>query len=115
MWGYFAFLMGLKHVNATPSSRKAPFVDKNRRYVRSVGRLTSFWKIWPGKMPTEARANGFLRCPSDPRTHISPIIVHRALFFEKKRGGKSVGKGLVGGGDASSTRGIAPGSRLDSP
>lgn len=54
------------------------------------------------------------RFPSDPRTHISPIIVHRALFFEKKGGGKSVGKGRVGG-DASSTRGIAPGSRLDSP
>lgn len=33
MWGYFAFLMGLKHVNATPSSRKTPFVDINRRYV----------------------------------------------------------------------------------
>ena len=30
MWGYFAFLMGLKHVNATPSSRKTPFVDINR-------------------------------------------------------------------------------------
>lgn len=28
------------------------------------------------------------RFPSDPRTHISPIIVHRALFFEKKGGGK---------------------------
>lgn len=55
------------------------------------------------------------RFPSDPRTHISPIIVHRALFFEKKGGGKSMGKGRVGGGGASSTRGIAPGSRLDSP
>ena len=33
MWGYFAFLMGLKHVNATPSSRKTPFVDINRRFV----------------------------------------------------------------------------------
>lgn len=33
MWGCFAFLMGLKRVNATPSSRKTPFVDKNRRYV----------------------------------------------------------------------------------
>ena len=44
-----------------PSSRKTPFVDINRRYVRSVGRLTSFWKIWPGKMPAEARANGFSR------------------------------------------------------
>lgn len=32
------------------------------------------------------------RFPLDPRTHISPIIVHRALFFEKKGGGKSVGK-----------------------
>ena len=29
------------------------------------------------------------RFPSDPRTHISPIIVHRALFFEKKGGGKT--------------------------
>ena len=29
------------------------------------------------------------RFPSDPRTHISPIIVHRALFFEKKGGGKA--------------------------
>lgn len=29
MWGCFAFLMGLKHVNATPS-RKTPFVDKIR-------------------------------------------------------------------------------------
>lgn len=27
--------------------------------------------------------------PSDPRTHISPIIVHRALLFEKKGGGKA--------------------------
>lgn len=116
------------------------------------------------------------RFPLDPRTHISPIIVHRALFFEKKGGGKAgwrkdgvldVGEstrfsrarddfgdtlyaprddepsargfgdasdtsqtkmprtlffkkkvsGEKGGsgGDASSTRGIAPGSRLDSP
>lgn len=29
------------------------------------------------------------RFPSDLRTHISPIIVHRALFFEKKGGGKT--------------------------
>ena len=29
------------------------------------------------------------RFPSDPRTHISPIIVHRALLFEKKGGGKA--------------------------
>lgn len=29
------------------------------------------------------------RFPSDPRTRISPIIVHRALFFEKKGGGKA--------------------------
>ena len=29
------------------------------------------------------------RFPSDPRTHISPIIVHRALFFEEKGGGKT--------------------------
>ena len=33
VWGCFAFLMGLEHVNATPSSRKTPFVDINRRYV----------------------------------------------------------------------------------
>lgn len=55
------------------------------------------------------------RFPSDPRTHISPIIVHRALFFEKKGGGKSVGKRRARGGGVSSTRGIAPGSRRDSP
>ncbi len=29
------------------------------------------------------------RFPSDSRTHISPIIVHRALLFEKKGGGKA--------------------------
>lgn len=29
------------------------------------------------------------RFPSDPRTHISTILVHRALFFEKKGGGKT--------------------------
>ena len=83
------------------------------------------------------------RFSSDPRTHISPIIVHRALFFEKKGGGKDgvpdvgestrfsrarddfgdtpdfkkkvSGKRAGRGGGASSTRGIAPGSRLDSP
>ena len=54
------------------------------------------------------------RFPSDPRTHISPIIVHRALFFEKKGGGKSVGKRRARGGGASSIRGIAPGSWRDS-
>ena len=37
------------------------------------------------------------RFPSDPRTHISTIIVRRALFFEKKGGGKSVGKGVPRG------------------
>ena len=37
------------------------------------------------------------RFPSDPRTHISAIFVHCALFFEKKGDGKSVGKGRVGG------------------
>lgn len=36
------------------------------------------------------------RFPSDPRTHISAIFVHCALFFEKKGDGKSVGKGRVG-------------------
>lgn len=29
------------------------------------------------------------RFPSDSRTHISPIIVHCALFFEKKGGGRA--------------------------
>lgn len=29
------------------------------------------------------------RFPSDPRTRISAIFVHRALFFEKKGGGKT--------------------------
>lgn len=33
VWGCFAFLMGLERVNAAPSSRKTPFVDKIRRYV----------------------------------------------------------------------------------
>lgn len=33
VWGCFAFLMGLERVNATPPSRKTPFVDKIRRYV----------------------------------------------------------------------------------
>ena len=31
-WGCFAFLMGLKHVNATLLA-KPPLVDKKRRYV----------------------------------------------------------------------------------
>lgn len=123
-----------------------------------------------------AGRNASERFPSDPRTHISPIIVHRALFFEKKGGGKAgwrkdgvldvgestrfsrarddfgdtpdvprddepsargfgdasdasqtkmsrtlffkkkvSGEKACKGGDASSTRGIAPGSRLDSP
>lgn len=116
------------------------------------------------------------RFPSDPRTHISAIFVHSALFFEKKGGGRAgwrkdgvpdvgeltrfsrarddfgdtsdvprddepsargfgdasdasqtkmprtlffkkkvSGKRAGRGGGASSTRGIAPGSRLDSP
>lgn len=89
MWGCFAFLMGLEHVNATPSSRKIPFVDINRRYVRSVGRLTFFWEIWPGKMLAEARANGFLRTRGlTYRRFLSTV----PCFFEKKGGGKSVGK-----------------------
>lgn len=36
-----------------------------------------------------AGRNASERFPSDPRTHISPIIVHRALLFEKKGGGKA--------------------------
>lgn len=81
VWGCFAFLMGLKHVNATPSSRKTPFVDINRRYVRSVGRLTSFWKIWPGKMPAEARVNGFLRT----RGLTYRRLLSTALCFSRRR------------------------------
>ena len=84
MWGCFAFLMGLEHVNATPSSRKIPFVDINRRYVRSVGRLTSFWKIWPGKMPAEARANGFLRFFfGSEDSHIGDFCPPRSVFREE--------------------------------
>lgn len=93
MWGCFAFLMGLEHVNATPSSRKISFVDINRRYVRSVGRLTSFWKIWPGKMLAEARANGFLRTRGLTYRRLLSTVL---CFFEKEGGGKSVGKGRVG-------------------
>lgn len=58
--------------------RKANFLLENLAW-ENAGRSASEW------------------FPSDPRTHISPIIVHRALFFEKKGGGKSVGKGRVGG------------------
>lgn len=94
MWGYFAFLMGLKHVNATPSSRKTPFVDINRRYVRSVGKSNFLLENLAWENAGRSASEWF---PSDPRTHISPIIVHRALFFEKKGGGKAVGKGRVGG------------------
>ena len=61
-------------------------MDKNRRYVRSVGRLTSFWKIWPGKMPAEARVNGFLRT----RGLTYRRLLSTALcFFEKKGGGRA--------------------------
>ena len=39
------------------------------------------------------------RFPSDPRTHISPIIVHRALFFREggwwKVSGKRAGRGVA--------------------
>lgn len=111
VWGCFAFLMGLKHVNATPSSRKIPFVDINRRYVRSVGRLTSFWKIWPGKMLAEARANGFLRT----RGLTYRRLLSTALCFSRRSVVESQWEKGGSGGDASSTRGIAPGSRLDSP
>ena len=92
--GLFAFLMGLEHVNATPSSRKTPFVDKNRRYVRSVGRLTSFWKIWPGKMLAEARANGFLRT----RGLTYRRLLSTALCFSRRSVVESQwGKGVQGG------------------
>lgn len=91
MWGCFAFLMGLKHVNATPSSRKTPFVDNNRRYVRSVGRLTSFWKIWPGKMLAEARANGFLRTRglTYRRLLSTALCFSRRRVVERQGGGKT--------------------------
>lgn len=111
VWGCFAFLMGLKHVNATPSSRKTPFVDINRRYVRSVGRLTSFWKIWPGEMLAEARASGFLRT----RGLTYRRLLSTALCFSRRRVVESQWEKGGSGGGASSTRGIAPGSRLDSP
>ena len=110
VWGCFAFLLGLEHVNATPSSRKISFVDINRRYVRSVGRLTSFWKIWPGKMPAEARANGFLRTRGLTYRRFLPT----ALCFSRRRVVEGQWeKGGLGSG-ASSIRGIAPGSWRDS-
>ena len=85
--------------------------DKNRRYVMSVGRLTSFWKIWPGKMPAEARVNGFLRT----RGLTYRRLLSTALCFSRRSVVESQWEKGGSGGDASSTRGIAPGSRLDSP
>ena len=86
MWGCFAFLMGLEHVNATPSSRKIPFVDINRPICEECRKANFLLKklTWgnAGRSASE-------RFPSDSRTHISPIIVPRALFFEKKGGGKA--------------------------
>ena len=58
MWGCFAFLMGLKRVNATPSSRKTPFVDKNRRYVSHF---------------RADRSRGSCRFHKRPRHNFSPI------------------------------------------
>lgn len=102
MWGCFAFLMGLKHVNATPSSRKTPFVDNNRRYARSVGRLTSFWKIWPGKMLAEARANGFLRT----RGLTYRRLLSTALCFSRRRVVESQWEKGGSGGVALPLRGV---------
>ena len=94
MWVCFAFLMGLKHVNATPSSRKTPLRGHKSPICEECRKANFLLKklTWgnAGRSASE-------RFPSDPRTHISPIIVHRALLFEKKGGGKSVGKGRVGG------------------
>ena len=46
-----------------------------------------------------AGRNASERFPSDPRTHISPIIVHRALFFREegwwKVNGKRAGRGVA--------------------
>ena len=171
--GLFRLFDGAQARERYSSPRKAPFVDINRRYVRSVGRLTSFWKIWPGKMLAEARANGFLRTRglTYRRLLSTALCFSRRRVVERQGGGKtafwmlasqpvsrgrvmtsaiplmcrgmtnhrhavsvmplthhkpkchvpcflrrkSVGKRRARGGDASSTRGIAPGSRLDSP
>lgn len=54
----------------------------------------------------EPSARGFGDASDASQTKMS-----RTLFFKKKVSGEKACKG----GDASSTRGIAPGSRLDSP
>lgn len=65
---------------------KSPICEECRKTNFFLGNLT--WE--------NAGRSASKRFPSDLRTHISPIIVHRALFFEKKGDGKSVGKGRVG-------------------
>lgn len=79
--GLFRLFDGAQARERYSSPRKAPFVDINRRYVRSVGRLTSFWKIWPGKMLAEARANGFLRT----RGLTYRRLLSTALCFSRRR------------------------------
>lgn len=65
VWGCFAFLMGLERVNATPSSRKTPFVDKIRRYVSHF---------------RADRSRGSWRFHKRPRHNFSPF--ERVFFLE---------------------------------
>ena len=85
MWGCFAFLMGLKHVNY-PLLAKDPLRGQQSSICEECRKANFLLKkmTWgnAGRSASE-------RFPSDPRTHISAIFVHRALFFEKKGGGKT--------------------------
>lgn len=166
--GLFRLFDGARARERYPSSRKTPLRGQQSA-IREECRKTNF--LLENLAWENAGRSASERFPSDLRTHISPIIVHRALFFEKKGGGKtafrmlasqpvsrgrvttsaiplmcrgmtnhrhavsvmplahhkpechvpcflrrkSVEKRRSRGGDASSTRGIAPGSRLDSP
>lgn len=93
MWGCFAFLMGLEHVNATPLLAKDP-LRGHKSPICEECRKTNF--LLENLAWENAGRSASERFPSDPRTHISAIFVHCALFFEKKGDGKSVGKGRVG-------------------
>lgn len=89
MWGCFAFFDGAQARERYPLLAKDPLRGHKSSICEECRKANFFLKklTWgnAGRSASE-------RFPSDPRTHISPIIVHRALFFEKKGGGKSVGK-----------------------
>ena len=109
--GLFRLFDGAQARERYPLLAKDPLRGQQSSICEECRKTNFLLENLAWEMPAEARVNGFLRT----RGLTYRRLLSTALCFSRRRVVESQWEKGGSGGDASSTRGIAPGSRLDSP